>query len=497
MAPVPAWHIRPPGGLASDRTVLGCLDMGTGAMTAARREQLAGAGLFLLLVLGLPLGLARTTHVFSDGDTSWHIAAGRWMLEHRSIPTADPFSFTRLGHPWVAMEWPAELAFAASFDLAGFAGVAALVAAALMALHAIVYLHLCSRVGPVALAVAILALDIGLAPFMLARPHLLAWPLLAGWTALLLRAADSGRPPPLWGALLMLVWTNLHGGFPLAFLIAAPIALDALVAARWATLRGWLLFALASLAATLANLNGLAGLLQPFHVARLETLHLIVEWQPSSIAGTPFFYGLLLAGTGALLWRGIRLPPGRLLLMLGLLAMAFTQVRHQSAFVIVAALVVPPLLGRPPERAAHLGWLWAAAIPFVALRALVPFTPGEGLGNPRSLIAAVPAELRREPVLNGYSFGGPLILAGIRPYIDGRSEMYGDAFVRDYMEIFQGDMTRFDRAVNRHDIRWTILPNTATSLVRNLDSSPRWTRLHSDKVGVIHVRRNPVPSRKN
>ena len=29
-------------------------------------------------------------------------------------------------------------------------------------------------------------------------------------------------------------------------------------------------------------------------------------------------------------------------------------------------------------------------------------------------------------MLNGYSMGGPLILSGIRPYIDGRGDMYGD-----------------------------------------------------------------------
>ena len=35
-------------------------------------------------------------------------------------------------------------------------------------------------------------------------------------------------------------------------------------------------------------------------------------------------------------------------------------------------------------------------------------------------------------MLNYYSFGGPLILSGIRPYIDGRGDMYGDRFVLGY-----------------------------------------------------------------
>ena len=45
---------------------------------------------------------------------------------------------------------------------------------------------------------------------------------------MLLRAAENKRAPPLWGALIMLAWTNLHGSFPLAIPIGAAIAFDAL-----------------------------------------------------------------------------------------------------------------------------------------------------------------------------------------------------------------------------------------------------------------------------
>ena len=50
---------------------------------------------------------------------------------------------------------------------------------------------------------------------------------------------DQGRPPPLWLALPMLVWANLHGSFILGFAIAGAIALDALIAARWNRRAAW------------------------------------------------------------------------------------------------------------------------------------------------------------------------------------------------------------------------------------------------------------------
>jgi hypothetical protein len=69
------------------------------------RERAANAVLLVIFVLLLPLALASSPTIFNDGDVSWHVATGRWIIAHGRIPTADPFSFTAAGHPWVATEW--------------------------------------------------------------------------------------------------------------------------------------------------------------------------------------------------------------------------------------------------------------------------------------------------------------------------------------------------------------------------------------------------------
>jgi hypothetical protein len=365
--------------------------------------------------------------------------------------------------------------------------LAAITAAAIMGLNAILLLYLRSRVGPIGLVLVILTMDVVLSAFMLARPHVLVWPLLDAWTVLLARSGETGRPPPLWSALLLTLWTNLHGSFPMAAIIGGFLALDALIAAQWKTWRQWLLFAAVCLVAICLNLNGLDGLLQPFRVAQLKTLNLIGEWQPTIPRFTPQFYGALLLVLGILLWRGARIPIGRLLLLLTMLMLAFMQLRHQSWFAIVAAVIIPPLLGKKTEPRGNSLPVLAAAIPLLLARAMWPLTPPESVANPRSLLAHVPADLRSQPVFNEYSFGGPLILAGIRPYIDGRSEMYGDAFMTDYSAIADGDLARFDQAVKRYGIRWVILPPDL-KLKKKLDGSPAWRPIYSDKVGVILVR---------
>lgn len=457
------------------------------------REELAGIALLMLLLVALPIAFASTGKIFDDGDVSWHIASGHWMLQHRSIPTVDPFSFTAAGKPWIAMEWLADLFYAGAFAAAGYSGVSAVVAAALIGLQMIVFAHIRRDVGPIGIALTIAAMDSVLGAFLLARPHLLVWPIMAAWTSLLLSAARNGKPPPWWSLLLLVVWTNVHASFPLAIVIAAAIALDALVAAKWRTWPQWGAFLALSLLALLLNANGFHGVIQPFHITELKMLPTIMEWQASTPGLTPQFYGVLLLIVGLLLWRGAKLPIGQLLLLLVLLGLAFKQVRHQEWLAIVAAVILPAHFHSAGWPKPGIRPFLLLAVPAIAVRLLIPLVPTEDAANPRHLLAAVPAQLRDQPVLNGYTFGGPLILAGIRPYIDGRADMYGDAFFSDYVQITDGDTAAFNRAVRRYDIRWTILPYGDQALIKTLDASTEWRRLYADKIGVIHVRRDAYP----
>jgi nitrite reductase (NO-forming) len=74
-------------------------------------RQAAGQGranlILLLVVLLIPAVLGSSQTIFNDGDVSWHIATGQWILDHRAIPVTDPFSFTWAGKPWVAFEFVA------------------------------------------------------------------------------------------------------------------------------------------------------------------------------------------------------------------------------------------------------------------------------------------------------------------------------------------------------------------------------------------------------
>jgi hypothetical protein len=340
-------------------------------------------------------------------------------------------------------------------------------------------------------------MDFVLVPMLLARPHLLVWPLLALWVWLMLRAREQDRAPPLAAALLMSLWANLHGSFVLGIGIAGLFGLEALVFStdRVRVLRQWLPFGIACVAAVFINANGIAGVVHPLHMENLQMLPLIDEWKPSNPKVTPFFFAMLALTLALIAWKRPRLVWTRWLLLAGMLGLALFQVRHQAMLAIIAAMVLPEGFGRegvesgPPDRAAIIV-AGAAAFALIIARVLLPLSPAENETNPWKLIAAVPAQYRSQPVLNGYSMGGPLILAGIRPFIDGRGDMYGDALVANYVRITSGDSAALDAAVRRWNIRWAILPRH-THVIRILDRSKGWRRIASDEAGSVYVRTAP------
>ncbi|NJC05434.1 hypothetical protein GGQ97_001227 [Sphingomonas kaistensis] len=445
-----------------------------------------------LLFAGL---IAFAVQIYMDGDTGWHLGAGKWIIANAAVPTADPFSHTMPGKAWTAHEWLAEVLMVGADRLAGWGGLAAL-----FALSAATTFWLLAREAfrhlPARWAVAAVGTTAGLLfPFALARPHMLAWTLLAAWTVILLRAREQRRAPPLAAALLMVVWANLHASYIFGFGLAGLFALESLIEnpRNRALLGRWFAFGLAALAAAaLVTPFGPSDFLYPFQVSGMEALSVIGEWRRSTIPADNLFY-LCLAGLAVLVarkWRTV--PPLRLLLLVGLSAMAILHARHQMLFAIVGVLVVLPLLSHGREPRGHLvrvPWFWPAVALLVAVRLAVPYHFQEHSSYPLTLLAKVPEEIRRQPVYNEYSQGGPLVMLGIRPYIDGRADMYGDDFTFRSRAINRGDIVKFREDVARYGIRWAVVEYD-DGLKPRLEREPGWRKFAEDKHAAIFVRTN-------
>jgi hypothetical protein len=455
----------------------------------------------VLLALAVFALAAFAPAVLNDGDTWSHVATGDWILQHGAIPRVDPFSYTFAGAPWTAHEWLSEALFALAYRAAAWSGVTLLTgAAAGLAIYVMASRAARDLSGVPLLATAALAAGL-LAPGLLARPHVLALPALALWSAGLMAARDRARAPSLALVPVMTVWANLHGSFAFGLALIAPFALEATLAApqgsRAGEIRNWGVFAMASLAAALLTPFGVEGLLFPFKLVGVAHLADIGEWRAENFAHPGPMEIALLAILLLALTRPFRMPAVRAALLAGLVHLALQHSRHE----ILLAILAPMLLAEPIARALGAPMTvepgrrarWplvaaaAAALALAGARIALPITRGDAANAPMAAVRAVPPALRGQPVLNDYAFGGYLIWAKLRPFIDGRADMFGDAFLALYEKIISGDPAALEAALKRYDVAWTLFA-PGQQAVAQMDREPGWRRLYADRFAVVHVR---------
>ena len=461
-----------------------------------------GAGIYaLFLVAG--------NRLLIDPDTMWQITVGQWILDHRAVPETDMFSFTMRGQPWISTQWLAQVLFAKTHAAFGWSGPVVLSAAAIAATFALLARFLnrhLSESTTLVFVAAALALTV---PHLLARPHVLAMPLMVAWAGGLIAAADRRGAPSFWLLPVMALWANLHGGFVFGLVLIAPLALDAVVNAeteqRLPLALRWAAFGAAALAAACCNPYGWNALLASQKILELgSALPLIMEWRPADFGSIGALEICLLLAVGLSLWHGIKLPPLRIMLLLGLVHMALAQGRAGEMLALLGPLAIAAPLARqigggevsleaaPPARGMLLAsiavLLAACTFAYASVHRFEPHTHG-------SPVAAV-AELKKlnvARVFNDYDFGGYLISNGVAPFIDGRTELYGEKFFVEH-NAASGLMEpeNLFRLLDQYRIEATLM-RTQSAATKLLDHIDGWQKVYADDIATIHVRKAGAP----
>lgn len=455
-----------------------------------------------LIIYGLLLSTGN--RLLIDPDTFWQVAVGQWMVDHRAVPVTDVYSFTMQGQPWISTQWLAQVIFSQVYGWFGWAGLVALTALAIAVTYMLLTRFLVRYFSDTPVMMLLPASFIVGLPHFYARPHALALPVMVAWVAALLSAAERRQAPPFVLVLMMTLWANLHGGFVLGLMLIGPIALDAVLnveaPARLRLLLRWFVFGLVALAASCITPYGWNSLLAARAILNLgEALTLIREWAPADFSFLgPLEAGALLIIVLAFL-KGVKLPLMRTVLFVGLLYMALAHIRNADVFALLGPMVVAAPLaaqfgGRSdagltfPQPHGFATTLTAALMLGMTVTALAmgQYRPAENM----SPVAAVQAlkQLHAKRVLNDYDFGGYLISQGVAPYIDGRTELYGEKFVVEHSAA-RGlrNPASFFELLERHKIDATLL-RRKTPGAQLLDQIDGWRKVFADDDVVVHVR---------
>jgi len=309
------------------------------------------------------------------------------------------------------------------------------------------------------------------------------------------------------------LWCNVHGGFVVGLLFAALLAaeavLDASSVARPQVVRGWGGFlSLAGLSA-LVSPNGISPILLPFQMLQMNfALSSISEWHSADFSRFDpllLWIGLAVAGGFSL---GLRLPWPRTLMVLLLLYLALSHVRNEELLGIIAPLLVAAPLARQlasgaapvPAVAAHgfrhssmAALLTLAAVVVLGLVATAAALDRRGVEPPGSIAPAAAVRAAQDAglggrVFNSVRFGGYLIFVGIPAFVDGRADLFGDAFLARYVAAASALGEVLPHLLDQYAVSWTLLEPQSPA-VSLLDHLPGWERVYADPYAVIHRRR--------
>jgi tetratricopeptide (TPR) repeat protein len=189
------------------------------------------AALLLLNLAVLPLAV-QGIHA-PDTDMFYHLASGRFTMQHGQILDREIFSFTIPDRPWTNYSWLFQYALAGVYERGGFVGLIAL-RAILVLLTANLLFYWCWRRAAgdrlVALGTALLVVGIyGVRAYSI-RPHLIDYLFLV--VAMILLDRLWRRPGSLepWLPLLCVAWASLHGvEYPILLMAVAVHGLAALL----------------------------------------------------------------------------------------------------------------------------------------------------------------------------------------------------------------------------------------------------------------------------
>lgn len=473
----------------------------------------------LVLLIAFISLFAMAARTVVDTDLYWHLATGRIIVETGHIPRTDPFSSTRLGVPWVNVQWLPQIGLYVLYRLGGFGALSIGVAVLVTLAGVFVWRTMTGNVFLHAFGLILFAAASGLV--WTPRPNILTFVLLAalGYILYLFRHRSIDRlwliPP------MFLVWVNLHGGYLIGFvLIGLTLAGDALdrrlgqagpACMSWVGMRKLSVVTLIGVLALVVNLYGINVLLLPVQTVGMEaSARWIMEWSSPDfhqIAEQPMLWLLLLTliaiGRGG---RRIDLAEG--LAVAGFAFLAFVSRRNIGLYAVVvtpicvryAAAAIEHWRGSRPAapRNVGIGWLNALILIVVAalaaLKVLVAASPVEQANAERNSMPVEAAdwiEANRPGGLmyNSYNWGGYLIWRlwpDYPVYVDGRADVYGDEFLREYLKIALAE-PGFESKLAGHGVGFVVVEADSV-LSPVLAISEQWAVAYRDMQAVIYVR---------
>ena len=461
-------------------------------------------------------------------DLWHHLARGRAIVAEGRLLDTERFTFTMADKPFQDVNWLWQVGCYYLHDLGGLPLVQTANSAilALMMTGLLILAWRRSQSLPVAAGVCIVAF-FGLWQLLIIRPQTVSFLLFVVLYANL-EGATRRRWLLAFAPLIMALWTNCHGGFPVGLVLVGAYVLaqvlEAAVAhqqtprsflpallARWP----WLMCLAGCLAATLLNPYGWRVYDYVLVTSATASARHIDEWlppSPSLLIGKVWIASILFM-LAACAVPGRRPTIRELCLMGVFLPFSFGSVRMVAWWLLIAAPILAAQLAAnvpwwtpsaatkelPSRGAAFL----CAALLFVMLLSLpwlervnpVMALPGRGHRQESDLQALserIAAEKPNARVFTRFAWGEYLtwsLDSRGKVFMDGRIEIIPDDVWTQYTEITRG-RPEWEAILDRYDVDYLILDTTGYhhDLLPLVEQSPKWHAIAAQGNAILFSR---------
>jgi len=449
-----------------------------------------------------------------DPDIWWHLAAGRWMLDHHTVPSVDPFMTGGASHEWLDYSWLIDVVLWLGYRVAGFAAPASY-SRCMAGLLLLVCAALVQRDGSqlvrrsFAAAVGFLSISTQFGP----RTYLFS-ALFTGLTLLFVRGYLRGADPRrgYWLVPMFALWANVHIEFIYGLFFLGLATFD-----RWLKRRdpgtradrSWKPLALLTvlcLAATAMNPFGLRLHAMILRMMGPYTANDLVSEMQANAFRSPIDYLILLLFGSAVFTLAQR--RARDVYSWGSLVVSAYMGFHSQRVSWLLSFVALDILGDHAlfsgghetgsgHEAGQAPRLYRLSLPAVVGVTIVVLTAFLVRARERlvpvALFPYAAASFARDralrgPLYNDWNWGGffRFELPDIPGNIDGRGPIFGDELSVSTLNTWRGKPGwRTDPDLDRAGF---VIANAQTALSQLLRYDGRFKMVFEDEMAVVFVR---------
>lgn len=302
------------------------------AVKADPDRLLRGITVALLFVVASLFGYWYIATRYADTDMFWHLATGRWILQHGAIPTTDVFSWWGIANhrPWVPQGWLFDVGAWSLYSVGKYA-VLYIGVGILEGLLAVLFFTVARARGLSTLWASLLTFVslLGTLGYIVARPQIVTYCLVLACIVLL------EKKHFFWTLPVIVLGVNIHGGMWVVYLAVYMLY-------AWPEKWKWIA---AALIAAGVNPQPIGTYAYPFMAYSNASTKQINEYAPTALwslgpSFLTYFVVFILV-----VMRRVKIPWKEAAFCLAFVVLGLTGIRHVVwMYVLVVPILAPYLV---------------------------------------------------------------------------------------------------------------------------------------------------------